>query len=97
MVECIKIEIGHQFGLYIIDRLTQGLDEFVEILLVQEYFVPVIPIVVKPFTAFGNCKVIIISAGSSNIKKVGPSFAGTNALAVNTLYFLVIILVHHSS
>ena len=57
---------------------------------------PVIPIIIKPFTAFCNGEVIIITAGSSYIKEISSSFTGTNAFAVNAFHFLVIVLVRHS-
>ena len=57
---------------------------------------PVVTIFVKTFPAFCNGEVIIITAGSSYIKKISPSFTGTDAFAVNALHFLVIIFVRHS-
>ena len=56
---------------------------------------PVIPIVIKPLTAFCNGQVIIITTGSSYIKEISSSFTGTDAFAVNALHFLVIVLVRH--
>src|SRR5688500_9465611 len=96
MVISIKIEIGHQFCFYIIHRFTQGLDEFIKVFFVKENFMPIIPVIIKPFAAFGYSQVIIIASGCSYIKKIGSSFTSTNSLAVNALHFIVIILVSHS-
>src|SRR5258705_12952958 len=102
MVKGIKIKIRHQVRFHIIDRLTQGLNKFVEIFLVEKYFVPVITIIIKAFAAFSNGEIIIITPGSSYIKEVGSSFSRTDAFTVNafhflvsTFVFLVIVLVRH--
>ena len=95
VVESIKIKVGHQVGLYIINRFAEGFDEFVEILFVEKDFVTVIPIIVKPLAALCNGQVIIIPFGSPYIKKVGPPFPGADTFAVNALHFLVIVLVRH--
>ena len=57
---------------------------------------PVIPVVIKAFAAFSNCKVIIITTGCPYIKEISPSFSSTNSLAVDALHFLVVVLVRHS-
>jgi hypothetical protein len=55
----------------------------------------IVAVIIKTFAAFGYGQVIIVAPGSSYIKKVGPSFSGTDTLTVNALHFLVIVLVRH--
>jgi hypothetical protein len=96
MVECVEIKIRHQVGLYIVNRFTQRLNEFVEIFFVQEDLVPVITIVIKAFAAFSNGQEIIVTPGSPYIKKIGSSFTGPDPFTVNTFHFFVVVLVRHS-
>lgn len=96
MIVSIEVEIGHELGLYIIHGFVQRLDEFVEILFVQEDLVPVVAVVIKTLAAFGDGEVIIVAPGSSYIEEIGPSFSCADALAVNAFDFVVIVLVRHS-
>ena len=96
MIECVKIKIGHQLCLYIVNRLCKSFDEFVEVFFVKENFVPVIAIIVKTLTAFCDGQVIVIASCSSYIKKIRSSFSSANPFAVDTFHFLVVVLVRHS-
>src|SRR4030095_576285 len=71
-------------------------NEFVEILFVKKDFVSVVAVVIKTFTAFSNCQIIIIVPCCLHIKKISSSFASTNTLTVDAFHFLVIVLVRHS-
>lgn len=95
MIECIEIKVGHQFCFNIINRLIQCFDEFVEVFFVQENFVTVIAVIIKPFATFSDGQVIVIPSGSSYIKKVRSSLSSTDALAVNALHLFVVVLVRH--
>ena len=56
----------------------------------------VITIVIKTLTALGDGEVIVISASSPYIKKIGSSFTSSDSFAVNTFHFFVVVLVRHS-
>src|SRR5579863_963706 len=95
MIECIEIKVGHQFGLYIIHCFGKGLYKFIEVLLVQEDFVSVIPIFIKFLTAFGNRQIIIIASCSPYIKKISPPLTGPDSFAIHAFHSFVIVLVRH--
>ena len=57
---------------------------------------PVVTIVVEALAAFCNGQKVIVAPGSSNIEEICPSFSGPNPFAVNTFYFLFVVLVRHS-
>ncbi len=74
MVIGVEIEVRHQVGLNIIHRFSQCLQELVEIFLVQEDLVPVIPVFIEFLPAFGYSKIIIITTGCPYIKEISPAF-----------------------
>lgn len=55
----------------------------------------VVPIIIKALTAFSDRQVIVIPFGRPYIKKIGPSFSGTESLAVDALQFSIVMLVLH--
>ena len=71
------------------------LEEFVEVFFVKEDFVPVITVFIELFPAFSDCDVIIISAGSSYIKKISSTLTGSDAFAINALHSFVVVFVRH--
>jgi hypothetical protein len=96
MIESIKVEVGHQFGFYMINRFSQCFDEFIEVFFVKKDLMTIIPIVIKALSAFCNCQVVIITPGGSYIKEIGPALSSTNSFAVNAFHFVFVILVRHS-
>lgn len=94
-VEGVKIKIGHELGLNVVHGFAQSFYEFVEIFLVQEDLMPVIPIVIKAFTALCNGQEIIISPGRAYIKKIGAALTSPDAFAVDTVGFTFVVLVRH--
>src|SRR5688572_7778286 len=96
MVECVEIEVGHQVSFYIIHRFSKRLDEFIEVFFIQEYLMPVIAIIIKPFPALSDGKIVVVTTGSPDVKKIGPSFPSPDPLAVNTFHFLFVVVVRHS-
>src|SRR6188508_557598 len=97
MIECIKVKIGHQFCLYIINGFAEGLDELIKVFLIKEDLMTIITVIIKSFTAFGNGQIIIITTGCSYVKEISPAFTSTNPFAVNAFHFVfVVILVRHS-
>lgn len=69
VAECIKIKIRHE-ALDVINYRSGLFDELIKILLVKENFVPLITIAIKSLLAFCDREVVIVSAGSPDIKKV---------------------------
>src|ERR1700759_5552533 len=95
VIECIEIKVGHQISLNIINSFRKGLYKFIEILLIQEDFVPVITIFIKFLTAFSNRQIIIIASCSPYIKKISPSLTGPDSFAIHAFHSFVIVLVRH--
>ncbi len=56
---------------------------------------PVVTIIVKTFSTFGNCQKIVVASRGSNIKKIGPSLSRPDPFAVNTFNFLFVVVVRH--
>src|SRR6187431_2849502 len=97
MIECIKVKVGHQFRLYIINRLAKCFDKLIKVFFVEEDLMTIITVIIKSLTAFGNGQVIIITTSGSYIKEISPAFTSTNSFAVNAFHFVfVVILVRHS-
>ncbi len=92
VIEGIEVKIRHQFGLHIVNGFSQSIQEFVEILLVQEDLMAVITIIVEPFFAFGNREEIIISTGGFDIEKIGPSFSSLQPLGENTVIITLLLI-----
>jgi hypothetical protein len=96
MVECVEIEVGHQFGLDVVHGFRECLEELVEILLVKEDLMPVVTIVIETFTALRDGKIIIVPAGSPHIEEIGTSFTCADAFAVDAIHALFVVVVCHS-
>src|SRR6187399_869979 len=97
MIECIKVKIGHQFSLYIVNCFPKGFDKLIKIFFIKEDLMTIITVIIKSLSAFGNGQIIIITTGCSYVKKISPAFTSTNSFAVNAFHFVfVVILVRHS-
>ena len=96
MIESIKIKIRHQIGFHMIHRFGKRLDELVEIFLVKENLVPVIPIIVKTLATLRNGQVVVVATGCPHIEEIGPSLTCTYTLAVYTFHSFVVVFVRHS-
>jgi hypothetical protein len=92
----IEIKVRHQLGLDMIDSFIERLDEFIEILLVQEDLVAVVAIVVETLPTFSNGEVVIVASCSSYIEEIGTALACTDPFAVDAFHFLVVVFVRHS-
>ena len=95
MIKGIEIEVRKQLGTHMVYGFFQAAQKFIEVFFVKKNFMAIIAVIIKPFTAFGDGQEIITAFGSANIKKVCPSLSGFNPFAVNTIHFLVRILVSH--
>ena len=58
---------------------------------------PVIAVIIESFTAFSDCKVIVISPRCFYVEKISSALASPNPFAVNAFHFLFIVVVRHSS
>jgi hypothetical protein len=99
MVVGIKIEIGHQLSLHIVDGFCQCVEELVKVFLVQEYFVPVIAIVIKTFFTFCDSKKVVVSPSGLYIKEVCSSFTRFQSFrkdAIIVSFLLIVVFVRHS-
>src|SRR6186713_1638770 len=97
MIECIKVKIGHQFCLYIINSFAESFDKLIKVFFIKEDLMTIIPIIIKSLTAFGNGQIIIITTGCPYVEEISPAFTSTNSFAVNAFHFVfVVILVRHS-
>jgi hypothetical protein len=57
---------------------------------------PVVTVFIEFFPALRNSKIIIITTGSSYIKKVSSAFARPDSLTIDAFHSFVIILVRHN-
>ena len=96
MVESIKIKIRHQIGFHMIHRFGQRFDELVEVFLVKENLVPVIPIVIKTLATLRYGQVVVVATGCPHIEEISPSLTCTYTLAVHALHSFVVVFVRHS-
>lgn len=102
VIEGIKVEIRHQFGFNIVYGFCQGMNEFVEILLVQKYLMAVITIIVESLFTFGYGQEIIIAPGGLNVEEIGPSLTCLQAFREYTIripripIWNVVVIVRHS-
>ena len=92
----VEIEIRHQFGLYVVYRLGQGLQELVKVFLIEENFMPVITVFIEFLPAFGDSKIIIITTGCPYIEEIRPAFPGPDAFAINAFHSFVVVVVRHN-
>jgi len=94
VAEGIKVEVRHQLCLDVVYGLAQSFGEFIEVFFVDEDFMAVIAIVVKPLpTLGGGQEEIIISPCGPYVKKIGPAFPSSDALAVYAVVSLVVRIV----
>jgi hypothetical protein len=56
----------------------------------------VVAIIIKAFAAFRYGQIVIVASGSSDIKKVCPSFSSADAFAVNAVHSFFVIVVRHN-
>ena len=56
---------------------------------------PVVPVIIKPLTAFRYGQVIIVPFCRPHVKKISSSFPGTESFTINTLQFPIVMLVLH--
>src|ERR1700722_4703553 len=96
MVVCVKVEVRHQIGLYIVHRLGQGLQELIEIFLVEKDLVPVITVLIKFLPAFRDRKIVIVTTSSPYIEEICPEFPRPDAFAVNAFHSFVVVVVRHN-
>ena len=92
----VEVEIRHQVGLHIVDRLGQRLQELVEILLVKEDLVPVVAILIKFLPAFSDGKIVIITTSCPHIEEIRPALASPDPFAVDAFHSFVVVFVRHN-
>jgi hypothetical protein len=80
----------------VLNSFVQSFEEFIEIFFVQEYFVPIVSIIIKTLSAFSDGQVIIITASGSYIEEISSSFASSDAFTVNAVHSFFVVIVRHS-
>jgi hypothetical protein len=94
--ELVIVILRHQVFLNVVYCFLKVTQESVKILLVQENLMPLVPVAIKLFGAFGEGNVKIVTFRSPHIKEVGSSFASTHfkrVLAINSS--LVTPVIHY--
>ena len=97
MVVGVEIEVRHEIRLHVINRFGECFQELVEVFLVEEDLVPVIPVLIEFFTAFGNGKIVVVATCCPHIKEVRSAFASPDALAVNAFHSFFVVVVRHNN
>jgi hypothetical protein len=57
---------------------------------------PVVPVFVEFFTAFGDSKIVIVTTCSPYIEEIRPAFPGSDAFAINAFHPFVVVFVRHN-
>lgn len=69
--ELLKINVGQEFGFYVVNGLPEGFDELIEVFFVEKQLVlfvgEAIALQVPP--ALGNGQKIVVGAGGLHVKK----------------------------
>ena len=76
-VERIKIKIGHQLFLDMIDGFSERFNELVKVFFVKENLVPFIR-VIHPFLAFRDGKEVIVGLGRLHVEKIRSALSRFN-------------------
>lgn len=76
-----KVEVGHQFRFNVLNGIVEGVGEFIEVFFIKKHFMLLInkTVTLRMPTAFGNCQIVVVSAGGLNVKKI-RTFSGPYAL-----------------
>lgn len=88
-VKFLVVEVRHQLIFHIVNALFKTFKESVEILSVQEDFVPLNPVILKFASTFSQGNVVVISPGLPNVNKVSSPFASTYLFGKDAVISLV--------
>ena len=55
----------------------------------------VVAIIIEPFTAFSNGKIVVVPPCCPHIEEIGSSFSSTNSCTVNALLLFIVVIVRH--
>jgi hypothetical protein len=79
-----------------INCFVQRFKKLIEIFLVEEDFMPVISIIIESLSTLCDGEVVIVTTGCSYIKEISPSFARSDAFAVNAVHSFFVVVVRHN-